>query len=92
MRRTAPAPGGERAGRTRPDGGPRVLYFGTYDRSIGRNAVVLEALAAAGIEVTECHARLWRDTADKLRAVRSNPLGTAMRQAAAWLRQHGFIP
>jgi glycosyltransferase involved in cell wall biosynthesis len=66
----------------------RVLYFGTYDRGVGRNAIVVEALEAAGIAVAECHASVWRDTGAKLAAA---PLGTgaavaAARLARAWLR------
>lgn len=48
----------------------RILHFGTFDRDVGRNAIVAEALRAAGVDVVECHAPLWRDTDDKLRAVR----------------------
>jgi len=65
---------------------PRVLYFGTYDRSVGRNTVVLEALRAAGVPVAECHTTLWRDTAAKLRAIRAGPGLLAARQALAWPR------
>jgi len=66
----------------------RVLYFGTYDRGVGRNAVLLEGLRAAGVDVVECHTRLWRDTTDKLASAR-RPARTAhatVRLAAAWRR------
>jgi glycosyltransferase involved in cell wall biosynthesis len=77
--------------------GRRVLYFGTYDRGIGRNAILIDALRAAGIDVTECAAPVWRDTADKLAAVggRSSPAAIALRQAAAWgrsLRAYAAAP
>jgi len=66
----------------------RVLIFGTYDRGVGRNAILQEALRAAGIEVALCHAPLWRDTADKLAAARRTGrlAGAAGRQAWAWVR------
>ncbi len=48
----------------------RILHFGTFDRDVGRNAIVADALRAAGVEIVECHVPLWRDTDDKLRAVR----------------------
>ncbi len=67
---------------------PRVLYFGTYDQGIGRNAILREGLAAAGIPLAECHAPLWRDTAAKLATVRQPAAAVrlAARLAAAWPR------
>ena len=44
----------------------RVLYFGTYDRTFGRNRILADGLAASGVDVVECHVPLWRDTDDKL--------------------------
>lgn len=37
----------------------RVLYFGTYDRAYPRNAQVISALRAAGVEVVEQHRPVW---------------------------------
>ena len=37
----------------------RVLYFGTYDRAYPRNAQVISALRAAGVEVIEQHRPVW---------------------------------
>lgn len=69
------------------DGPLRVLYFGTYDRGVGRNVVTQEALRAVGAEVEDCHAPLWRDTTEKLAALRGPaPVGWAGRQARAWVR------
>ncbi len=48
----------------------RVCYFGTYDIDRSRNRVIIEGLRQNGVEVIECHAELWRDTADKIEAVR----------------------
>ena len=48
----------------------RILHFGTFDHDVGRNAIVAAALREAGVEIVECHEPLWRDTDDKLRAVR----------------------
>lgn len=33
----------------------KVLYFGSYDPRYGRNVVISEGLARAGVEVTHCH-------------------------------------
>jgi glycosyltransferase involved in cell wall biosynthesis len=37
----------------------RVLYFGTYERDYPRNAQVISALRAAGVEVIERHVGVW---------------------------------
>ncbi len=37
----------------------KVLYFGTYDRAYPRNAQVISALRAAGVEVAEQHRPVW---------------------------------
>lgn len=66
----------------------RVLYFGTYDRGVGRNAILRDGLRAVGVPVAECHARVWPDTAAKLSAVRrpGAALAVAARLAATWPR------
>jgi len=61
----------------------RVCYFGTYDPAFARNALLLAGLRAAGAEVVECRAPLWRGTADKLAAART-PHAVPRRLAAAW--------
>jgi glycosyltransferase involved in cell wall biosynthesis len=38
----------------------RVLYFGTYEREYPRNALVISALRAAGVEVIERHVDIWK--------------------------------
>jgi glycosyltransferase involved in cell wall biosynthesis len=72
----------------------RVCYFGTYDPAFPRNALLLAGLRAAGADVVECRAPLWRDTADKLAAVRRPTPALARRLSAAWralLVQHRRI-
>jgi glycosyltransferase involved in cell wall biosynthesis len=48
----------------------RVCYFGTYDTEQSRNSIIIQGLRANGVEVVECHAPLWRDTEEKLWALR----------------------
>lgn len=62
----------------------RVCYFGTYDPAFARNALLIAGLRAAGAEVVECRAPLWRDTADKLVAARGNLRAFSPRLAVAW--------
>ncbi len=46
----------------------RVLYFGTYERDYPRNAQVISALRAAGVEVEEHHVAVWDGSRDNWRA------------------------
>ncbi len=64
----------------------RVLYFGSYDRGVGRNAILQDGLRHSGVEVLECHVPLWRDTNDKLKAVQSavGPVRTVARLLSTW--------
>jgi len=59
----------------------RVCYFGTYDADYVRNRVLTEGLRANGVQVVECHSRLWFDTADKVREVERGILNPRL-----WLR------
>jgi len=73
------------------DRGPlRVAWFGTYDRGVGRNAILIDGLRAAGARVVECHAPLWPGTDAKVAAVAGRGGGSLLRLAAgqvrAWLR------
>jgi glycosyltransferase involved in cell wall biosynthesis len=43
----------------------RVLYFGTYERDYPRNAQVIAALRAAGVEVVERHVSVWESREHK---------------------------
>jgi glycosyltransferase involved in cell wall biosynthesis len=60
----------------------RVLYFGTYERDYPRNTQVISCLRGAGVEVVECHARLWESQRHKL----SLGVRTMTRAARAELR------
>src|SRR5919201_596433 len=62
----------------------RVLYFGTYERDYPRNAQVISALRAAGVEVLEHHVPVWEERAHKWHA---GP-GALARLALAELRLH----
>lgn len=66
----------------------RVAFVGTYDRAPhARNAIVIEALRAAGVDVVEHHVPLWRDTDAKIAAARAAPrdaVRLARRVACAW--------
>jgi len=66
----------------------KVCYFGTYDVEQSRNNVIIQGLRQNGVEVVECHARLWRNTADKIRSVKGglfNP-GLLRRALGSYLR------
>lgn len=66
----------------------KVCYFGTYDVEQSRNNVIIQGLRQNGVEVVECHARLWRNTADKIRSARRglfNP-GLLGRALGSYLR------
>lgn len=66
----------------------KVCYFGTYDVEQSRNNVIIQGLRQNGVEVVECHARLWRNTADKIRGVKGglfNP-GLLRRALGSYLR------
>jgi glycosyltransferase involved in cell wall biosynthesis len=60
----------------------RVLYFGTYERDYPRNAQVISALRAAGVDVVERHVPVWETRAHKWRA----GTGAAARLALAQAR------
>ncbi len=66
----------------------KVCYFGTYDVEQSRNTVIIQGLRQNGVEVVECHVRLWRNTADKIQGVRGslfNP-GLLRRALTSYLR------
>ena len=47
----------------------RVCYFGTYRADYARNRLMIEGLRRNGVEVIECHERLWRGVEDRVQAV-----------------------
>lgn len=59
----------------------KVCYFGTYDADYVRNRVLTEGLRANGVQVAECHSRLWFGTPDKVREVERGILNPRL-----WLR------
>ncbi len=66
----------------------KVCYFGTYDVEQSRNNVIIQGLRQNGVEVLECHAKLWYNTADKIRSVRGGLLnpGLLARALGSYLR------
>ena len=50
----------------------KVCYWGTYDRDYSRNKILISGLRENGVEVVECHAGIWRDTAEKMAAASSS--------------------
>jgi glycosyltransferase involved in cell wall biosynthesis len=74
----------------------KVCYFGTYDVEQSRNNVIIQGLRQNGVEVLECHAKLWYNTADKIRSVRGgifNPglLGRALGSYVRLIRRYARI-
>ena len=74
----------------------KVCYFGTYDVEQSRNNVIIQGLRQNGVEVVECHVRLWRNTADKIRSVRRglfNPglLGRALSSYFKLIKRYAGI-
>lgn len=47
----------------------RVCIFGAYRAEYSRNAILLAGLRRNGVQVVECHARLWRGVEDRVDAV-----------------------
>lgn len=70
----------------------RILTFGSYDQGAGRNRILAEGLAAAGAELLDCAAPLWRGTEHKLAAVGGRPAALARllpRLAWSWALLQG---
>jgi glycosyltransferase involved in cell wall biosynthesis len=44
----------------------RVCFFGTYRANYVRNQIMIEGLRRQGVEVYECHAKLWRSIEDRV--------------------------
>ena len=58
----------------------RVCYFGTYRAEYSRNQIMIQALRSTGVEVLECHERLWQSIDDRVETVRGG-----------WLRPRFWI-
>ena len=48
----------------------KVCYFGTYRAEYSRNQILIQALRSTGVEVLECHERLWHGIDDRVETVR----------------------
>ena len=48
----------------------KVCYFGTYRAEYSRNQIMIQALRSTGVEVLECHERLWHGIDDRVETVR----------------------
>lgn len=76
----------------------RILTFGSYDQGAGRNRILAQGLAAAGAELLDCPAPLWRGTEHKLTLARGGPAalaGLLPRLAWSWallLARHARLP
>jgi hypothetical protein len=46
----------------------RVCYLGTYRSGYTRDKIMIESLRRHGVEVIECHERLWRGIEDRVEA------------------------
>jgi glycosyltransferase involved in cell wall biosynthesis len=44
----------------------RVCYFGTYRAGYTRNKILIQGLRRAGVEVVECHVKLWSGIQDRV--------------------------
>jgi glycosyltransferase involved in cell wall biosynthesis len=44
----------------------QVCYFGTYRASYNRNQILIAGLRVNGIDVSECHAKLWHGIEDRI--------------------------
>ena len=67
----------------------RVLYFGTYERDYPRNAQVISALRAAGVDVVERHAAVWDGSRDNWRARTRAGLRLMLAEARLWWPPRG---
>ena len=47
----------------------RVCYFGTYRAEYSRNRILIEGLRRNGVQVIECHERLWDGIEDRVETV-----------------------
>ncbi len=59
----------------------RVCWFGTWREEYSRNRIMIEGLRRNGVEVIECHARLWRGIEDRVQLARGGWAGPGF-----WLR------
>ncbi len=67
----------------------RVCYFGTFRDNYSRNQIMIEGLRRNGVEVLECHARLWQGVEDRVQAASGGWLRPAF--VARVLRAYGGL-
>ena len=49
----------------------RVCYFGTYRKEYNRNKITIASMRAVGIEVIECHEKLWESIEDRVNVTKA---------------------
>ena len=59
----------------------KVCFFGTYRKGYNRNNIVLSSMEAAGIEIIECHEKLWDSIEDRVNVTKGGWL-----KPKFWLR------
>ncbi len=59
----------------------RVCYFGTYRKEYNRNKIMIASMKAVGIEVIECHEKLWESIEDRVNVTKGGWLNPKF-----WLR------
>jgi glycosyltransferase involved in cell wall biosynthesis len=67
----------------------RVCYFGAYRAGYSRNQIMIEGLRRSGVEVAECHERLWRGIEDRVQTASGGWLKPAF--VARLLRTYGRL-
>jgi glycosyltransferase involved in cell wall biosynthesis len=75
----------------------RVCYFGTFRDGYSRNQIMIEGLRRNGVEVIECHARLWRGIQDRVQTAsggwwRPTFVARVVRAYGSLWRAHRKIP
>ncbi len=75
----------------------RVCYFGTYRANYSRNQILLKGLRTQGVEIYECHAKLWQSVEDRVQQASGgwrNPRFWGRVINAYWrlLRAHNRTP
>lgn len=63
----------------------RVCYWGTYDKDYPRNRIIISGLRKNGIDVVECHIKIWRDTAEKITKVSTRWINIPLILKIIWV-------
>lgn len=59
----------------------KVCYFGTFRKEYNRNKIILASMKTAGIEIIECHEKLWNSIEDRVNVTKGGWL-----KPKFWLR------